>query len=84
MGQPAKRQAVTNPDNTIFGVKRLIGRRNDDADLAKDKKEPPLRRDRRRQWRRMGRSQEREVFSPSQISAFILGKMKETAEILSG
>ena len=39
VGQPAKRQAVTNPDNTIFGVKRLIGRRNDDADLAKDKKE---------------------------------------------
>jgi molecular chaperone DnaK len=38
VGQPAKRQAVTNPDNTIFGVKRLIGRRNDDADLAKDKK----------------------------------------------
>ena len=37
VGQPAKRQAVTNPDNTIFGVKRLIGRRNDDADLAKDK-----------------------------------------------
>ena len=38
VGQPAKRQAVTNPDNTIFGVKRLIGRRNDDADLAKDRK----------------------------------------------
>ena len=41
VGQPAKRQAVTNPDNTIFGVKRLIGRRNDDADLAKDKKNLP-------------------------------------------
>ena len=41
VGQPAKRQAVTNPENTIFGVKRLIGRRNDDADLAKDKKKKP-------------------------------------------
>ena len=42
VGQPAKRQAVTNPDNTIFGVKRLIGRRADDADLAKDKKNLPF------------------------------------------
>ena len=42
VGQPAKRQAVTNPDNTIFGVKRLIGRRNDDPDLAKDKKNLPF------------------------------------------
>ena len=42
VGQPAKRQAVTNPDNTIFGVKRLIGRRNDDPDLAKDKKNMPF------------------------------------------
>ena len=42
VGQPAKRQAVTNPENTIFGVKRLIGRRNDDAHLAKDKKNLPF------------------------------------------
>ena len=42
VGQPAKRQAVTNPENTIFGVKRLIGRRFDDADLAKDKKNMPF------------------------------------------
>ena len=41
VGQPAKRQAVTNPENTIFGVKRLIGRRFDDADIAKDKKNLP-------------------------------------------
>ena len=42
VGQPAKRQAVTNPDNTIFGVKRLIGRRFDDKHLAKDKKNLPF------------------------------------------
>ena len=42
VGQPAKRQAVTNPDNTIFGVKRLIGRRFDDSDLEKDKKNLPF------------------------------------------
>eukprot|EP00581_Thalassiosira_minuscula_P022153 CAMPEP_0184426642 /NCGR_PEP_ID=MMETSP0738-20130409/158832_1 /TAXON_ID=385413 /ORGANISM="Thalassiosira miniscula, Strain CCMP1093" /LENGTH=111 /DNA_ID=CAMNT_0026789917 /DNA_START=98 /DNA_END=429 /DNA_ORIENTATION=+ len=42
VGQPAKRQAVTNPENTIFGVKRLIGRRVDDVDLAKDKKNMPF------------------------------------------
>lgn len=41
VGQPAKRQAVTNPENTVFGVKRLIGRRFDDADLEKDKKNLP-------------------------------------------
>ena len=42
VGQSAKRQAVTNPENTVFGVKRLIGRRFDDADLAKDKKHMPF------------------------------------------
>uniref|UniRef100_UPI000AA0F788 Hsp70 family protein n=1 Tax=Leisingera sp. F5 TaxID=1813816 RepID=UPI000AA0F788 len=42
VGQPAKRQAVTNPDNTVFGVKRLIGRRFDDAAVAKDKKMVPF------------------------------------------
>jgi len=42
VGQPAKRQAVTNPTNTVFGVKRLIGRRVDDSNLEKDKKKPPL------------------------------------------
>ena len=42
VGQPAKRQAVTNPSNTVFGVKRLIGRRIDDSDLAKDKKNLPF------------------------------------------
>ncbi len=83
VGQPAKRQAVTNPENTIFGVKRLVGRRNDDADLAKDKKNLPFsitdggNGDAWVQARG-------ESYSPSQISAFILQKMKETAESYLG
>src|SRR6056297_2545877 len=83
VGQPARRQAVTNPENTIFGVKRLIGRRVDDPDLAKDKKNMPFtvidggNGDAWVQARG-------EKYSPSQISAFILGKMKETAESYLG
>ncbi|MBQ2261526.1 MAG: molecular chaperone DnaK [Loktanella sp.] len=83
VGQPAKRQAVTNPENTIFAVKRLIGRRFDDSDLAKDKKNMPFtvvdggNGDAWVQARG-------EKYSPSQISAFILGKMKETAESYLG
>ncbi len=83
VGQPAKRQAVTNPDNTIFGVKRLIGRRNDDADLAKDKKNLPfdvIDGGNGDAWVEA----QGEKYSPSQISAFILGKMKETAESYLG
>jgi len=79
----AKRQAVTNPDNTIFGVKRLIGRRNDDADLAKDKKNLPFNvidGGNGDAWVEA----KGEKYSPSQISAFILGKMKETAESYLG
>ncbi|OAN67739.1 molecular chaperone DnaK [Sulfitobacter sp. EhC04] len=83
VGQPAKRQAVTNPDNTIFGVKRLIGRRNDDTDLAKDKKNLPftvIDGGNGDAWVQA----KGEKYSPSQISAFILGKMKETAESYLG
>ncbi|MHA7850367.1 molecular chaperone DnaK [Roseovarius sp.] len=83
VGQPAKRQAVTNPENTIFGVKRLIGRRVDDVDLAKDKKNMPFTvvdGGNGDAWVQ-ARS---EKYSPSQISAFILGKMKETAESYLG
>ncbi|MFK7764203.1 MAG: molecular chaperone DnaK [Roseobacter sp.] len=83
VGQPAKRQAVTNPDNTIFGVKRLIGRRDDDADLAKDKKNLPfavIDGGNGDAWVEA----RGEKYSPSQISAFILGKMKETAESYLG
>ena len=83
VGQPAKRQAVTNPENTIFGVKRLVGRRNDDADLAKDKKNLPFNvidGGNGDAWVEA----KGEKYSPSQISAFILGKMKETAESYLG
>ncbi|MEP2919593.1 MAG: molecular chaperone DnaK [Sulfitobacter sp.] len=83
VGQPAKRQAVTNPDNTVFGVKRLIGRRNDDPDLAKDKKNLPFNvidGGNGDAWVEA----KGEKYSPSQISAFILGKMKETAESYLG
>eukprot|EP00919_Chromeraceae_sp_WS-2016_P000095 GHVR01000278.1.p1 GENE.GHVR01000278.1~~GHVR01000278.1.p1 ORF type:complete len:636 (-),score=128.52 GHVR01000278.1:1168-3075(-) len=83
VGQPAKRQAVTNPENTIFGVKRLIGRRNDDVDLAKDKKNLPftvIDGGNGDAWVKA----KGEKYSPSQISAFILGKMKETAESYLG
>ena len=83
VGQPAKRQAVTNPDNTIFAVKRLIGRRFDDADIEKDKKNLPfnvINGGNGDAWVEA----RGEKYSPSQISAFILQKMKETAESYLG
>ena len=83
VGQPAKRQAVTNPSNTVFGVKRLIGRRVDDADLAKDLKNLPynvINGGQGDAWVEV----QGDTFSPSQISAFILQKMKETAESYLG
>ncbi|MFD1160301.1 molecular chaperone DnaK [Roseovarius aestuarii] len=83
VGQPAKRQAVTNPENTVFGVKRLIGRRENDPDLAKDKKNMPFNvidGGNGDAWVEA----KGEKYSPSQISAFILGKMKETAESYLG
>jgi len=83
VGMPAKRQAVTNPENTIFGIKRLIGRRNDDKDLAKDKKNLPFNvidGGNGDAWIEA----KGDKYSPAQISAFILGKMKETAESYLG
>ncbi|REJ71635.1 MAG: molecular chaperone DnaK [Proteobacteria bacterium] len=83
VGQPAKRQAVTNPSNTVFGVKRLIGRRVDDADLAKDLKNLPynvINGGNGDAWVEA----QGEKYSPSQISAFTLQKMKETAEAYLG
>jgi molecular chaperone DnaK len=83
VGQPAKRQAVTNPENTIFAVKRLIGRRYDDPVTEKDKKLVPykiVKGDNGDAWvEAAGKKQ-----SPSQISAMILQKMKETAESYLG
>jgi molecular chaperone DnaK len=83
VGQSAKRQAVTNPTNTLYAVKRLIGRRYDDPLVAKDKGMVPyniVRGDNGDAWVE-GRG---EKYSPSQISAFTLGKMKETAEAYLG
>ena len=79
VGQPAKRQAVTNPTNTIFAVKRLIGRRYDDPMVEKDKGLVPykiVKASNGDAWVEA----DGKTYSPSQISAFILQKMKETAE----
>ncbi len=83
IGQPAKRQAVTNPENTIFAVKRLIGRRFDDPMTKKDMELVPYSIAKGANgdaWVKAGG----EDYSPSQISAFILQKMKETAESYLG
>src|SRR6202789_3214427 len=83
VGQAAKRQAVTNPSNTLYAIKRLIGRRYDDPPVAKDKTMVPYQ---------IGRGDNGDAFveargekyAPSQISAFVLTKMKETAEAYLG
>ena len=82
VGQPAKRQAVTNPENTIFGIKRLIGRRFDDEHLNKDKKNLPFNvvSSNGDAWVEV----RGEKYSPAQVSALILQKMKETAESYLG
>ncbi|MGQ3141460.1 Hsp70 family protein, partial [Rhizobium oryzihabitans] len=83
VGQPAKRQAVTNPTNTLFAVKRLIGRRYEDPTVEKDKALVPfeiVKGDNGDAW---VKAQDKN-YSPSQISAMILQKMKETAESYLG
>ena len=79
IGQPAKRQAVTNPENKIFAVKRLIGRNFEDPTVKKDIEAAPFKivnSEKGDAWIEA----KGEKYSPSQISAFILQKMKETAE----
>jgi len=79
IGQPAKRQAVTNPENTIFAVKRLIGRNFEDPTVKKDIETAPfkiIKSDNNDAWI----ESKSKKYSPSQISAFVLQKMKETAE----
>src|SRR4030088_1657948 len=83
VGQPAKRQSVTNPENTIFAIKRLIGRRYDDPITQKDKGMVPYKivsGPNGDAWVEV----KGKKYSPSQISAFILTKMKETAEAYLG
>jgi len=83
VGVPAKRQAVTNPENTFFAIKRLIGRRFDDPTVAKDQKLVPyqiVKADNGDAWV----ESHGKKYSPSQISAFVLRKMKETAEAYLG
>jgi molecular chaperone DnaK len=83
IGLPAKRQGVTNPENTFFAIKRLIGRRFDDPTVKKDQGIVPfeiVKGDNGDAWV----SSRGEKYSPSQISAFILQKMKETAEAYLG
>jgi len=83
VGTPAKRQAVTNPKNTLFATKRLIGRRFDDVHVQKDLATTPysvVRADGGDAWVEAGGQR----YSPSQAGAFVLGKMKETAESYLG
>jgi molecular chaperone DnaK len=83
VGQPAKRQSITNPENTVYAIKRLIGRRYDDPITEKDKTMVPyhiVRGDNGDAWVEI----KGKKYSPSQISAFILSKMKETAESYLG
>ena len=83
VGQPAKRQAVTNPEKTLFAIKRLIGRRMDDPSVKKDSQILPYKiaaGDNQDAWVQI----DQKKYSPSQISAKILQKMKETAEKFLG
>ena len=83
VGQPAKRQAVTNPENTLYAIKRLIGRRFEDPEVEKDKKNAPfsiIKGENGDAWVEA----RGEKLAPAQISAIVLQKMKETAESFLG
>ncbi len=83
VGQPAKRQGVTNPEHTLFAIKRLIGRRSDDPMTEKDKDLVPYKIVKAKNGDAWVQAQGKD-YSPSQVSAFILQKMKETAEAFLG
>ncbi len=83
VGQPAKRQAVTNPDKTLYSIKRLIGRKFSDPEVKKMREKSPFKiieGDGGAAWVEI----DGEKFAPSQISAMVLQKMKETAEAFLG
>ncbi|HCK16903.1 MAG TPA: molecular chaperone DnaK, partial [Thalassospira sp.] len=83
VGQPAKRQAVTNPDKTLYGIKRLIGRRFSEKQVEEMVKKAPfdiVAGDNGDAWVKVGD----EKYAPSQISSFVLSKLKETAEAYLG
>lgn len=84
VGTPAKRQAVTNPENTFFGTKRLIGRRFDDPQTQKEMKMVPYKIVRAPNGDAWVETTTGQQYSPSQIGAFVLTKMKETAEAYLG
>lgn len=83
VGMPAKRQAVTNPNNTLYATKRLIGRRFDDPEVKKDTKNVPFKIVRASNGDAWVEAHGK-LYSPSQIGAFVLMKMKETAESYLG
>jgi len=83
VGEPAKRQAVTNPQNTIFAVKRLIGRKFSDKEVKKDMDKVPFKIIKAGNGDAWVEVKDKK-YSPSQISAFVLQKMKETAEAYLG
>uniref|UniRef100_A0A8C6UY92 Stress-70 protein, mitochondrial n=1 Tax=Neogobius melanostomus TaxID=47308 RepID=A0A8C6UY92_9GOBI len=83
VGMPAKRQAVTNPQNTLYATKRLIGRRYDDAEVQKDLKNVPYKIVRASNGDAWVEAHGK-MYSPSQAGAFVLMKMKETAESYLG
>jgi molecular chaperone DnaK len=83
VGAPAKRQAVTNSENTLYATKRLIGRRFDDPEVQKDLKVVPFKIVKAKNGDAWVEAQGK-VYSPSQVGAFVLMKMKETAESYLG
>lgn len=84
VGAPAKRQAVTNPENTFYAIKRLIGRKFEDPNVQKDAKHLSYKVIRHNNGDAWVQTTKNEKFSPSQIGAIVLGKMKETAESYVG